>query len=127
MVHLARNLNQPFDRGSVESRLTEFGIPLKRTVGRLPGGQQAQLALTLALARRPQLLLLDEPVATLDPLVRHDFMDHGAGGGGDGVSVLLSTHVLAGLERVADYLVMLSRGRVQVAGRSMTCWRATAY
>jgi ABC-2 type transport system ATP-binding protein len=83
----------------------------------MSGGQQAQLALTLALARRPQLLVLDEPMAMLDPLARHDFMATVMTAIADeGVSVVLSSHVLAELERVADYLVLVSHGRVQVAG-----------
>ena len=83
----------------------------------MSGGQQAQLALTLALARRPRLLVLDEPMAMLDPLARHDFMATVMTAvADDGVSVLLSSHVLAELERVADYLILMSRGRVQVAG-----------
>jgi ABC-2 type transport system ATP-binding protein len=117
MLHLTRNLNRDFDRASAEARLADLGIPLKRKAGRLSGGQQAQLALTLALARRPRLLLLDEPVAMLDPIARHDFMATVLTAmADDGVSVLLSSHVLAELERVADYLILLSRGRVQVAG-----------
>ena len=117
MLHLARNLNRRFDRVFAEARLAELGIPLKRKAGRLSGGQQAQLALTLALARRPRLLVLDEPVAMLDPVARHDFMATVLTAAvDDGVSVLLSSHVLAELERVADYLILLSRGRVQVAG-----------
>ena len=95
----------------------ELGIPLKRKAGKLSGGQQAQLALTLALARRPRLLVLDEPMAMLDPLARHDFMARVMTAmAEDGVSVVLSSHVLAELERVADYLILVSRGRVQVAG-----------
>jgi ABC-2 type transport system ATP-binding protein len=117
MLHLTRNLNRRFDQASAEARLAELGIPLKRRAGRLSGGQQAQLALTLALARRPRLLVLDEPVAMLDPIARHDFMATVlTAAADDGVSVLLSSHVLAELERVADYLILLSRGRVQVAG-----------
>jgi ABC-2 type transport system ATP-binding protein len=117
MLHLTRNLNRRFDQVYAEARLVERGIPLKRKAGRLSGGQRAQLALTLALARRPRLLVLDEPVAMLDPVARHDFMATVATAAAeDGVSVLLSSHVLAELERVADYLVLLSRGRVQVAG-----------
>ncbi len=117
MLHLTRNLNPRFDQRSAEARLAELGIPLKRRAGRLSGGQQAQLALTLALARRPRLLVLDEPVAMLDPIARHDFMATVlTAAADDGVSVLLSSHVLAELERVADYLVLLSGGRVQVAG-----------
>jgi ABC-2 type transport system ATP-binding protein len=74
MLHLTRNLSRRFDQHYAETRLGELGIPLKRKAGRLSGGQQAQLALTLALAHRPRLLVLDEPVAMLDPIARHDFM-----------------------------------------------------
>ena len=117
MLHLTRNLNRFFDQGQAKARLAELGIPLKRKAGKLSGGEQAQLALTLALARRPRLLVLDEPVAMLDPIARHDFMATVlTATAEDGVSVLLSSHVLAELERVADYLILLSRGRVQVAG-----------
>jgi ABC-2 type transport system ATP-binding protein len=117
MLHLTRNLNRRFDQAYAEARLEELGIPLKRKAGKLSGGQQAQLALTLALARRPQLLVLDEPVAMLDPVARHDFMAIVLTAmADDGVSIVLSSHVLAELERVADYLILLSRGRVQMAG-----------
>jgi len=124
MLYLTRSLNRRFDQSYARARLDELGIPPKRRAGKLSGGQQAQLALTLALARRPRLLVLDEPIAMLDPIARHDFMatvmtavaaEKGAGEVG-GVSVLLSSHVLAELERVADYLILLSRGRVQLAG-----------
>jgi ABC-2 type transport system ATP-binding protein len=117
MLHLTRNLNRHFDQGYAEARLGELGIPLKRKAGKLSGGQQAQLALTLALARRPRLLVLDEPMAMLDPLARHDFMAKVMTAmAEDGVSVVLSSHVLAELERVADYLILLSGGSVQMAG-----------
>ena len=117
MLHLTRNLNRRFDQHYAQARLAELGIPLHRRSGKLSGGQQAQLALTLALARRPQLLVLDEPVAMLDPVARHDFMAVVlTAAADDGVSVVLSSHVLAELERVADYLILLSQGRVQVAG-----------
>jgi ABC-2 type transport system ATP-binding protein len=117
MLHLTRNLNRRFDQSYAQARLAELGIPAKRKAGKLSGGQQAQLALTLALARRPGLLVLDEPVAMLDPVARHDFMASVMTAmAADGVSVVLSSHVLAELERVADYLILLSRGRVQVAG-----------
>ena len=118
LLHLTRNLNRHFDQYYAETRLGELGIPLNRKAGRLSGGQQAQLALTLALARRPRLLVLDEPVAMLDPVARHDFMASVlTAAAADGVSVVLSSHVLAELERVAGYLILLSRGRVQVAGQ----------
>jgi ABC-2 type transport system ATP-binding protein len=117
MLHLTRNLNRRFDQGYALARLAELGIPLTQKAGKLSGGQQAQLALTLALARRPKLLVLDEPMAMLDPVARHDFMATVMTAvADDGVSVVLSSHVLAELERVADYLILLSRGSVQVAG-----------
>jgi ABC-2 type transport system ATP-binding protein len=119
MLHLTRNLNRHFDWSYAETRLRELEIPLKRKAGKLSGGQQAQLALTLALARHPILLILDEPVAMLDPIARHDFMATVlTAAADDGVSVLLSSHVLAELERVADYLIVLSHGQVQVAGEA---------
>src|SRR6266567_1821256 len=117
MLHLTRNLNRRWDQQRAEARLKELGIPLNRKVGKLSSGQQAQLALTLALARRPRLLVLDEPLGSLDPLARHDFMASVmAAVAEDGLSVVLSSHVIADLERVADYLIVLSRGQVQVAG-----------
>ena len=117
MIYITRSLNRRFDQPFARARLDELGIPLKRRAGRLSGGQQAQLALTLALARRPKLLLLDEPVAMLDPIARHDFMATVlTAAADDGVSVLLSSHVLIELERVANYLILLSRGRVRLAG-----------
>ena len=116
-LHLTRNLNRSWDQQRAETRLKELGIPLNRKVGKLSGGQQAQLALTVAVARRPRLLVLDEPLSSLDPLARHDFMASlMAAVAEDGLSVVLSSHVLADLERVADYLIVLSRGQVQVAG-----------
>jgi ABC-2 type transport system ATP-binding protein len=96
MLHLTRNLNRRFDQRYARARLGELGIPLNQKAGQLSGGQQAQLALTLALARRPRLLVLDEPMAMLDPLARHDFMATVMTAvADDGVSVVLSSHVLA--------------------------------
>jgi ABC-2 type transport system ATP-binding protein len=117
MLHVTRNLNRRFDQSYAERRLGELGIPLRKQAGKLSGGQQAQLALTIALARRPRLLVLDEPMAMLDPLARHDFMAAVMRAvAEDGVSVVLSSHVLSELERVADYLVLVSHGSIQVVG-----------
>jgi ABC-2 type transport system ATP-binding protein len=117
LLHETRNLNRRFDQGYAERRLAELGIPLRQKAGKMSGGQQAQVALTLALARRPELLVLDEPLANLDPLAREDFMATVmTAAAEDGVSVVLSSHVLAELERVADYLVLVSHGNIQVAG-----------
>jgi ABC-2 type transport system ATP-binding protein len=117
LLHVTRNLNRHFDENYAKQRLGELGIPLRQKGGKMSGGQQAQLALTLALARRPLLLVLDEPMAMLDPVARHDFMATVMTAvADDGVSVVLSSHVLAELERVADYLVLVSGGSIQMAG-----------
>jgi len=117
MLHLTRNLNQGFDTPFAQARLAELGIPLKKKAGKLSGGQQSQLALTLALARRPRLLILDEPLAALDPIARQDFLAAVMTAmADDGVSILLSSHQVAELERVADYLIVFSRAHLQVAG-----------
>ncbi len=117
LIHLTRNLNQQFDEAAAHRRLQDLGIPPRHKVGKLSGGQRAQLALTLALARHPRLLVLDEPTAALDPLARHDFMATVMTAMvEEGVSVVLSSHVLAELERVADYLILIARGRVRLDG-----------
>ena len=117
MLHMTRNLNHGFDDVFARRRLDELGIDRKRKTGKLSGGQQAQLALTLALARHPRLLVLDEPTARLDPVARHDFMATVVTAMADeGLSVVLSSHVLAELERVADYLVLLTGGVVRIDG-----------
>lgn len=117
MVHLTRNLNSRYDAAYAHKRLDNLAINPQQKTGSLSGGQQAQLALTLALARHPRLLVLDEPTAPLDPVARHDFMATVMTAmAEDGVSVVLSSHVLAELERVADYLVLMTRGRVRLSG-----------
>jgi ABC-2 type transport system ATP-binding protein len=117
MVHLARNLNPRWDQARADRRLATLDIPLTRKISKLSGGQQAQVALTIALARRPEFLMLDEPLAPLDPLARHQFLASVMEAvAEDGISVLLSSHALPELERVADHLVVLAGGRVQVAG-----------
>ena len=117
MLHVAANLNRRWDQGYATHRLDRLAIPLRQKVGELSGGQKAQLALTIALARRPALLVLDEPLAALDPVARDDFLASVTEAAEqDGVCVVLSSHVLAELERVATYLLVLARGEVRVAG-----------
>jgi ABC-2 type transport system ATP-binding protein len=117
MLTVAANLNQHFDRNLAEARLATLEIPLDRRIGRLSGGQQAQLSLALALARRPDLLVLDEPLARLDPLARHEVMATVMSAvAEEGLSVIFSSHVVSELERVADYLILMSHGRVQMVG-----------
>jgi len=116
MLHVAANLNTRWDQGYATARLERLAIPLRQKVGELSGGQKAQLALTVALARRPVLLVLDEPLAALDPVARDDFLASVVEAAEqDGVSVVLSSHVLAELERVATYLIVLAHGEVRVA------------
>jgi ABC-2 type transport system ATP-binding protein len=111
------HLNPRWDGDSVRERLTGLKIPLDRAVGKLSGGQRAQVALSLILAKRPRLLLLDEPVAALDPLARRNFLAILADGVAvGGLTVVLSSHLVADLERVCDHLIMLSSSRVQVCG-----------
>jgi ABC-2 type transport system ATP-binding protein len=109
-------LNPGFDRERASAQLAELDIPLSQRVGRLSGGQHAQVALALALGKRPELLLLDEPVANLDPLARRQFMQALMGEVAEtGMTVVLSSHLIEDLERSCDYLVLLSRSRVQLS------------
>jgi ABC-2 type transport system ATP-binding protein len=117
MLRAGRLLNTEWDEPAARERLTELDIPLDRRVGKLSGGQQAQVSLTLALAKRPRLLLLDEPLAALDPIARQGFMQTLMGVAAEGdVTIVLSSHVITELERVCDHLIVLDRGRVKVAG-----------
>jgi ABC-2 type transport system ATP-binding protein len=116
LLRAAEAMNTRWDGELAEARLAALDIPVRRKAGRLSGGQQAQLALTLAIARRPRLLLLDEPLASLDPLARQDILAAMMTAvAEDGLSVVLSSHVVPELERVASYLIVLSGGQVQVA------------
>ena len=116
-IQAGAHLNPRWDSALVRERLTGLKIPLDRAVGRLSGGQRAQVALALVLAKQPRLLLLDEPVAALDPLARRNFLsvlvDAVAMGS---LTVLLSSHLIADLERVCDHLIMLASSRVQLCG-----------
>ena len=116
-LRLGAWLNPGWDDDLARRRIGQVSLDPGQRAGSLSGGQRAQLALTLALAKRPGLLLLDEPVASLDPLARRDFlrglMEAVAA---HGLSVVLSSHLIADLERVCDYLVVLVASRVRVAG-----------
>lgn len=117
MLRIGRELNPRWDQPAVEARLRRLNIPFDRLVGRLSGGQAAQVALALALGKRADLLLLDEPVVNLDPLARREFLRELVDAvASDGLTTILSSHVIAELERVCDYLVILANGRVQVMG-----------
>ncbi len=117
--HLAMgaHMNPGWDAEVARRRIEDLDLDPKQRAGTLSGGQRAQLALTLAVAKRPEFLILDEPVASLDPLARREFLQTLMEVVVEqGVSVLLSSHLVADLERVCDYLVVLVSSRVQVAG-----------
>ena len=117
LLTLGRKLNPRWDEALARGRMQKLGIPLDRRAGKLSGGQQAQVALVLALAKRPDLLLLDEPLASLDPLARREFLRTLMDAVADtGMTVLLSSHNISDLERVCDYLILLSASHVQLAG-----------
>ncbi|MFI7127965.1 ABC transporter ATP-binding protein [Nonomuraea sp. NPDC050153] len=118
-LRLGARLNPRWDTALARERIARLGLLPAQRAGRLSGGQRAQLALTLGLAKRPELLILDEPAAALDPLARHEFMqglmeaavEHK-------LSVVLSSHLVSDLERVCDYLIVLVDSRVQIAGKT---------
>jgi ABC-2 type transport system ATP-binding protein len=112
-----RRLNPRFDAALAAERIARLEIPPRTRIGTLSGGQRAQVALTLVLAKRPELLLLDEPLANLDPLARREFLSSMFQACADGgAAVLFSSHVVAELERICDHLIVLSGGRVRLAG-----------
>jgi ABC-2 type transport system ATP-binding protein len=116
-IAVGAHLNPRWDGASVRQRLTGLRIPLDQAVGTLSGGQRAQVALSLTLAKRPRLLLLDEPVAALDPLARRQFLGTLAEAvAGGGLTVVLSSHLVADMERVCDHLILLAAAQVQLCG-----------
>jgi ABC-2 type transport system ATP-binding protein len=116
-LKLAAKLSLRWDERLAAARIDRLGLRPGQRAGSLSGGQRAQLALTLAIARRPELLILDEPVASLDPLARREFLtDLAQVSAGHEVSVLHSSHLISDLERVCDYLIVLVGSRVRLAG-----------
>jgi ABC-2 type transport system ATP-binding protein len=114
-LRLGARLNPGWDARPAADRIQRLGLPPGRRAGELSGGQRAQLALTLAIAKRPELLILDEPVASLDPLARREFLQDLRDAAG-GLSVLHSSHLVSDVEQVCDYLIVLVASRVRVAG-----------
>jgi ABC-2 type transport system ATP-binding protein len=114
---LGSHLNSNWNDSIALTRVERLGLKLSQKVGSLSGGEQAQVALTLALAKEPELLVLDEPIASLDPLARREFLNAVLEAAVEsGVSVILSSHIVSELERVCDHLVTLADGRPQLAG-----------
>jgi len=117
LLEMGRHTNPRWDAPLAEDRLRRAGIDFGQRAGSLSGGQRAQVALAVAIAKRPRLLLLDEPLASLDPLARREFLQSLMEGVADGgLTVVLSSHLIADLERVCDHLIVLSSAHTQVAG-----------
>ena len=116
-LELGARLNPGWDDALARRRVEALGLDPNQKAGRLSGGQRAQLALTLGLAKRPELLILDEPVASLDPLARREFLQGLMEAVAENeMSVVLSSHVVSDLERVCDHIVVLVDSEVRVAG-----------
>jgi ABC-2 type transport system ATP-binding protein len=117
MLRFGKAMNPTWDDQLAHARIAAAEVPLNRRAGRLSGGQRAQVALALAVAKRPRVLLLDEPLAALDPLARREFLrtliDSAAA---TGMSVILSSHLIGELARVCDHLVVIRDGQVRLSG-----------
>jgi ABC-2 type transport system ATP-binding protein len=117
VLEVGRCMNPRFDAALAKGRIAHLDIPTRARVATLSGGQRAQVALTLVLAKRPELLLLDEPLSNLDPLARREFLSSMFETCAEsGTAVLFSSHVVAELERICDFLVLLRNGRVRLVG-----------
>ncbi|MFI0020321.1 MULTISPECIES: ABC transporter ATP-binding protein [Streptomyces] len=116
-LDFGQRLNPNWDDAVARDRIRRLGLDPKQRAGKLSGGQRAQLALTLGIAKRPELLILDEPVAALDPLARREFMqDLMEAVAEHEMSVVLSSHLVSDVERTCDYVIVLVDSQVQVAG-----------
>jgi ABC-2 type transport system ATP-binding protein len=116
-LRLGARLNPGWDDALARGRIRRLGLDFSQRAGKLSGGQRAQLALTLGVAKRPELLILDEPIASLDPLARREFLqDLMEAVAEHELSVVLSSHLVSDLERVCDYLIVLVGSRVQLDG-----------
>jgi ABC-2 type transport system ATP-binding protein len=116
-LRLGAHLNPSWDGALARTRIERLGLDPRQRAGKLSGGQRAQLALTLGVAKRPELLILDEPVASLDPLARREFLqDLMEAVAEQELSVVLSSHLVSDVDRACDYLIVLVESRVQICG-----------
>jgi ABC-2 type transport system ATP-binding protein len=116
MLTLGRKLNTEWDDALAPQLLAEVGIPLNVRVRTLSIGQQAQVSLAVCLAKRPDLLLLDEPAGSLDPLARRQLFEALLGTVAErGTTVLLSSHIVSELEPVCENLIILAASSVRLS------------
>jgi ABC-2 type transport system ATP-binding protein len=116
MLRFGREFNPRWDDARARDYLSDFDISLRARVAKLSGGQRAQVALTMCLAKCPDLLLLDEPTGALDPLARENLMHVLLRSVADyGTTVMLSSHAIADLANICDYVILIEDSRIQVA------------
>jgi ABC-2 type transport system ATP-binding protein len=116
-LQLGARLNKAWDRQLAERRIRQVGLDPAQKAGHLSGGQKAQLALTVAVAKRPELLIFDEPVAALDPLARRQFLQNLMEFVQElDATVIVSSHLLGDIARICNHLVVLASSRVQLTG-----------
>jgi ABC-2 type transport system ATP-binding protein len=115
-LRMGRHLNRTWHEDAARDRLIAADVPLDRRASTLSGGQRAQLALALAVGKGPELLLLDEPLASLDPLARREFLQSLMATAASGTTVMLSSHLIGELARVCDFLIVITGGRLRLAG-----------
>jgi ABC-2 type transport system ATP-binding protein len=117
VLDIGRCMNRGFDAAMAAQRIRQLGIRPRARISTLSGGERAQVALTLVLAKKPELFLLDEPTANLDPLARREFLGSMFEACSEtGATVLYSSHAVAELERICDYLIVLRSGHLRLAG-----------
>ena len=116
LLRMGQRLNPRWDQQYAVDRLHDRSVPFDVKIGKMSGGQRTQVALAMALAKRPSLLLLDEPLAALDPVARREVMGTLMADMAErDVTVVLSSHSLADLTRACDWLVLVDSARVQLA------------
>ncbi|MFT4727709.1 MAG: ABC-2 type transport system ATP-binding protein [Granulosicoccus sp.] len=107
-----KNFYPAWDEKRYQQLINDFELPAKRRIGTFSGGMKAKLALTLALATRPQLLILDEPTAGMDPVARREFLDLVREQTvNDGATTFFSTHLIDEIEAIADRIGIVESGR----------------